>query len=117
MGGILADVTYVFAHPFRLAGNHFAVVDDAEEREFAQEIAIMASTRPGERALVPDFGITDPTFGTLDVAEVNRCLALYGPAGVAVTGIAIEVVDQSTQQTTLSFDSAPVQPTGDVVYS
>lgn len=109
-------MTLVLAHPFRLAGAHLAVVDDSDDTGFAQEIAVLAATRLGERPLVPDFGILDPTFGTVDVAELNRGLALFGPPGLAVTAMAVTVVDRSLQRVVLSFDSTPPPAAADDVF-
>ena len=51
-------MTQVLAYPLRLSGeNSLATVDDETEAFFAQEIALLVLTEPGERPLVPDFGL------------------------------------------------------------
>ncbi len=100
-------MTYVLAHPFRLVGNHLAVVDDGSDAGLAQEIAVLVCTRPGERRLVPDYGITEPVDYGLSLAEINLGLAIYGPDNLVVTDAVTTVVDRSTQATELHFDSTP----------
>lgn len=109
-------MTYLLAHPLRLAGSHFAVVDSDGEAGLAQEIAVLATTRQGERPLVADYGITDPVGAGLDPAELNRGLALYGPASLVVTDITTTVVDRATQAVVISFDSSPPAPSPDDAY-
>lgn len=94
----------VIAHPFRLAGSQVAVVEDGSDAGVAQEIAVLVSTRPGERPLVPSYGVTDPAFDGLHVAEVNAGLALYGPPGVTVSGIDVDALDPRTQRAVLTYD-------------
>lgn len=70
----------LLAHPFRLnkAGHAVTVTQDTDAA-VEQQLAVIVQTRKRERALEPDFGITDPTFDVLDRAEVNAVLAEYGP--------------------------------------
>lgn len=82
-------MTNVLAHPFALAGNAVAVVDDGSDTGAAQEIALLCATRLGERELVPGYGIPDPAFDALELAEINAGLTLYGPPGVSVTDLAV----------------------------
>lgn len=104
-------MAFVLAHPFRVAGSRIAVVDDASDAGLAQEIAVLVGTRrstgggPGERPLVPAYGVADPTFQGLDLAEINAGLSLYGPAGLLVTDLEVDVVDQSTQRARLTFEA------------
>lgn len=109
-------MTFVLAHPLRLAGAHFAVVDSDGEGGLAQEIAVLASTRQGERPLIPEYGISDPVGVGVDPAELNRGLALFGPDNLLVTGVQISTVDRATQAVLISFDSAPPPPSPDDVF-
>lgn len=104
--GAMADV---IAHPFRLAGTFIATVDDDSESGARQEIAVLATTRLGERVLVPDYGITDPTFRDgVDLPELNAGLAAFGPEGVVVTAVSAGVPDPAgLTPVTLTFDYDP----------
>lgn len=70
----------VIAHPFRLdtAGN-VAAVEDGSDDANDQAVAVLISTRQGERPLVPAFGVPDPVFGELAAADVAAGLAAFGP--------------------------------------
>lgn len=88
----------VLAFPFRLAGDSVATVTDDRD----QLVALLATTRRGERPLVPAYGVSDPVFGSIDVAELNAGLAMFGPS-VQITGIAEEIVDDRTVSTVISY--------------
>ena len=94
----------LLAHPFRV-GPDGAVVTVAEGSDdaIAQAIAVTALTRKGERPYVPDFGVTEPTFADLDVAELNAALDTFGPVGVSVDVQDVTYPSDTTQLLTLSF--------------
>lgn len=69
----------MIAHPFRLVGSTVATVEQASDAGLIQSVAVLATTRRGERPLVPSFGITDPAFHSVSQAEINAGLALFGP--------------------------------------
>jgi phage baseplate assembly protein W len=94
----------VFAHPFRLAGNAVAKVEDGSDAGLAQQIAVLATTRRGERPMVPAFGVTDPVFSSLSLAELNAGLAMFGPR-VSVTGVDVDPVDDRTVRTRVTYVS------------
>jgi hypothetical protein len=103
---MMGAMTAVLAHPFRLAGSNVATVDDDSEAGARQEIAVLVTTQLGERLMVPDYGVTDPTFGSgLDLAEVNAGLSEFGPDGVVVTGYSAGLPDdRGVAAVTLEFD-------------
>jgi hypothetical protein len=70
----------LLSHPFRLdPAGAAATVTEGTEVEIEEALSILVSTRKRERELVPDFGVTDPTFAELDLAEMNAALAVFGP--------------------------------------
>lgn len=70
----------LLSHPFRLEANGaVATVEDGTDEAYAEGIAVLAMTRKGERDLVPGFGVTDPAYTGLDLAELNVGLLDYGP--------------------------------------
>lgn len=57
----------VLSHPFRFnpgAPNSFATVDDDSDRYKADQIQAFMRTHRGERPVLQDFGVDDPTFGS-----------------------------------------------------
>lgn len=90
------------AHPFRLVAGRVASVPVGSDAAINQHIAVLATTRRGERPLVPAFGITDPAFRAVDIAEVNAGLSLFGPA-VRVTGTDMRIIDTTTVAVTLTW--------------
>lgn len=94
----------LISHPFRLEANGaVATVEDGTEEAAAEGIAVLVLTRRGERDLVPGFGMTDPTFDELSVAELNVGLAEYGP-DVIVTDVAITYPNDRTERVELAFN-------------
>lgn len=95
----------VLSHPFRLSPTgEVATVLDGSEQANAEALAVLVSTRIGERVLVPGFGITDPVFGGLDPAEVNAGLATYGPPDVTVTAIAVDYPNDTAAAIRIEFE-------------
>lgn len=73
------------SHPFRVDDTgSVAVVDDGGIDHAAEAVAVTILTEKGSRPLVPDFGLTEPTFGALDVAELQAVLRTFGPERVTV---------------------------------
>lgn len=93
----------VISHPFRLdsTGAIATVVEGSEDAD-AEAIAILALTRKGERDLVPDFGITDPAYGVLDVAELNVALSDFGPP-ITITDVAVDYPTDRLERIELAF--------------
>ncbi len=96
----------VLAHPFRLVGQQADVVEEGSDAGLAQMVAVLATTRRGEREMVPAFGISDPTFDTINAAELNAALAMFGPP-VQIDDVATGAVDDTTMEAVITF--APVE--------
>ncbi len=89
----------LLSFPFALTGSGaVATVEDGTEEALSQALAVLVCTRKGERPSAPAFGITDPTFDELDVAEVNAALDAFGPE-IRVTAL------RSTPRTDLIEDA------------
>lgn len=87
----------LLSYPFRLSPiGRVATVTQGSAEAAAEEIAQLVLTEPGERPLVPEYGINDPTFGRIDVGDIAAAVQIWGP-GVAVTGA--ETKDDSTTET------------------
>lgn len=93
----------LISHPFRLElnGDVATVAEDSDEAN-AEGIAVLVLTRTGERDLVPAFGVPDPTFNGLTLADVNVGLIDYGPP-VEVTDYSTAYPDDRTQRVELVF--------------
>lgn len=95
----------LISHPFRLEANgDVATVVDGTEEAAAEGIAILCLTRQGERDLVPEYGVTDPVFDELNLAEVNVGLTDFGP-NVTVTGVVVTYPNDRTERVELAFET------------
>lgn len=94
----------LLSHPFRLAadGSVATVEDDTDEAKL-EAVAVLVLTHKGERDLVPGYGMTDPTFSDVDLAELNLGLADYGP-DVTVAGITATPVDDTTTRVVITLE-------------
>lgn len=93
-------------HPFRFTGAGDVATVDPDGDEFAaQSIVLIAGTAPGERVMVPGFGLADPTFGDglIDTVGLNAQLELYGPAGVTVGDATVDLAADRRAVVTLPF--------------
>lgn len=69
----------LISYPFRI-NNTGSVVTIPEGRDYyADELAMLVQTNPGERELVPFYGIKDPTFSKFNKMELLEKVALFGP--------------------------------------
>jgi hypothetical protein len=69
----------LISYPFRVDNTGvIATVEDGEEY-YAQELAVLIKTEPGERSLVPDYGIADPTFDNFSTTELLSKVGMFGP--------------------------------------
>lgn len=94
----------LLAHPFRVGDDGSAVtVTDGSPDHWAQVVAVTVLTRKGERPLVPLFGVADPAFADLDVAEVNANLATFGPLELRAELTDAHPVNDTTQALTFAL--------------
>lgn len=69
----------LISYPMRLDKRGSIQTTEDGEDYYAEELAMLIKTSPGERALVPDYGIADPTFNTVDQAELLAQISFFGP--------------------------------------
>lgn len=95
----------ILSHPFRFVGGRPATVETGTDAAAAEAIVIIAGVEPGERDLVPDFGLAEPTFGAgvVDVPGLNAQLAVFGPSGVRVDSADVELRTDRTARVVLSY--------------
>lgn len=64
--------------PFEIAGASALTVEQESLEEIEQCVAVIVGTTIGERLVVPEFGIADPTFTLLqDTAEIEASVLLW----------------------------------------
>lgn len=79
-----------------------ALVEQASIGADTEQIAVLALTRPGERPLVPGFGMVDPTFAGFEVSNLAAAVALWGPP-VQIDTATVTVVDEQTEAVEVIF--------------
>lgn len=96
----------LLAYPVRLGSNGtFVDVEDGEDY-YAQEIACLIQTQPGERELVPDYGIDDPTFSEFDRLELASKIEAFGPP-VDIQDVIIQVVNDQVISVEVKYEPVP----------
>lgn len=96
----------ILAHPFRLspAGNLVTLEDGSDEAD-AQAIAVLVSTRLGERPITGDYGVEDPVFGQLEPADIAAGLAEFGPP-LTIVDVDITPVDDIREDIVIYYADA-----------
>lgn len=92
----------ILSHPFRLAGGAVATVEQDSDEGHGEQLTVLLTTRRGERTLVPSFGVSDPAFNALDVAEARLAVALHGPP-VQVLAVKARVKSETAQEVEVQY--------------
>lgn len=99
----MARMVALLAHPLRLRSDGtLATVEADTDDHYAQDIAVTIGTHVGERPLVPAFGLPDPTFDRLRIAELSAQVATWGPP-VAIVDVATTYAADGTADTAVTF--------------
>ena len=70
----------LIAFPFRVTASSAIVTrEDGTEQCFTEELAELCLTRPGERELVPQYGLSDPVFDEFNQTELVGRVSLFLP--------------------------------------
>lgn len=70
----------LIAFPFRVAKNgSVATREDGSVECLTEEIALLCLTKPGERELVPEYGLNDIEYEGVIQEELASKIALFGP--------------------------------------
>ena len=94
----------LISFPFRLSPMGYAVVKPDDSTEYyGEELGCLVGTLPGERPLVPLYGLTDPTFNAVDPNEIAIKVGLFGPP-VRITGVTPKWVSPSQQDVIIEFE-------------
>lgn len=106
--------TPLISHPFRLtAGGSVATHEDGTEEYYAERLALLILTKPGERVLVPSFGLRDPTFDEVDDAMLAAQIELFGPP-VTIASIGARPINDVIQEVIVEFDMAGEEEVGEI---
>lgn len=90
-----------FAFPFRLTPRGtIATVDQDSELGRRDQVAHLLLTRPGEREVLPGFGVEDPRYVGVDAGAVATAVSTYLPAIAAPVVTATDNND-GTQRVTV----------------
>lgn len=92
----------------------FVTRADGDPNLYAEELAVIISTRPGERELVPLFGLSDPAFDAVDADELSSQVGLFGPP-VAILSLVTVVTGPGSVDCTVSFDQLVSDGTTDLL--
>ena len=95
--------TSLISYPFRLASTGSVVTrpDDSSDY-YAELIAVLVATKPGERDQVPLFGLSDPTFTEVNAQELVYKIGLFGPP-VRVTAVKSKFTGATTEDILVEF--------------
>lgn len=105
--------TPLISHPFRLTpAGSVATHEDGTEAYYAERLALLILTQPGERVLVPSFGLRDPTYDTIDEAMLTGQIELFGPE-VTLTNVDVRAISDTLTEVVVEFDMAGDEEVGE----
>lgn len=98
-------VAQLISFPMRIQSNgRIALVEQDSTNHIGEELAILVLSRPGERDLVPSFGIEDPAFeGGVSQEEISSQVAVFGiPA--EITEVHSQPTDDTNVEVLVAFE-------------
>lgn len=100
----------LISFPFRIGPNGAVVTrpDDSNEY-YAELLAAMLLTKPGERPQVPLYGVNDPTFSEIDPQELVYKVDLFGPP-VRIVNVTSRFVSETQQDIRVEFAPLNTNP-------
>ena len=97
-------MTDLISWPFRLTPDGDVVVgDDTTPDYMAGELAQVIQTIPGERELVPDYGLEDTAFDHFDTGALVTLVEIFGPP-VIIESVTVKKVGEARQDVVISFE-------------
>lgn len=95
----------LLSHPLRLLPNgSIAALHEGSDAYLAERLAVILMTAPGERPLVPFFGINDPTYSNLDLAALSGQIRTWN-VPVEVRSVTTTTLDEARVQYDIEFDT------------
>jgi hypothetical protein len=96
-------VADLISFPFRLSQTGSIVVHPEDSPEYyAELLAVLIGTVPGERTQVPLFGVSDPTFNQIDAHELTSKVNIFGPP-VTIATVSTAQVSETEQDVLIEF--------------
>ena len=94
----------LIAHPFRM-GNDGRIQTHEQDSDayLAERIAFVLGTHPGERPLVPAFGVIDPAYDELTLASLQNQMTIF-EIPVTITSVTRSDVDNTTSAFRITFE-------------
>lgn len=93
----------VISFPFRLDGTGaVASVPQDSDLEIEEQLAVAVLTRPGERIVVPTFGVADPAFDRFLVGALQRQCLDFGP-DVQINQVSRTLRGDNREEVTISW--------------
>ena len=94
----------LISFPFRLTNSGVvATVEDGSVDAINEELAMLCLTQPGDRELVPEYGLPDLVFRGVIKEELTSKIALFGP-DVTITNILSEFPYEGEQQIVIEYE-------------
>lgn len=108
-------MTNLISYPFRLTGTGaVASRDDGDEEYLAEELAQLVQTHPGERELVPTYGLNDPAYTDFDKAMLIAQVTVFGPP-VTIEAVEAQYLSDTEQDIVVRFTPALPASTVDLI--
>lgn len=99
-------MTRLISFPFRVdPTGSVAARDDSDVEYLGEELAQLIQTHPGERELVPLYGLNDPAYAGLDAAMLTGQVSLFGPP-VQITKVESRPLNDTQTDVVVYFDRA-----------
>ena len=97
----------LISFPFRIGVNGAVATKlDGTDDYYAEELAQLVGTRPGERLMVPTYGMPDPAFDEVSATVLMLQAGKFGPP-VRIADVQTRIVNDGDMDVTITFDSAP----------
>ena len=99
----------LIAHPFRLGDDGRVFTHEQDSTAYlAERIALVLGCRPGERELVPAFGVGDPAFDGLTLASIQNQMAIFEIPAM-ITNVIRDDISDSTTSYRVTFERTEEQ--------
>jgi hypothetical protein len=99
----VAETIQTLSFPIRLTRTgSFATVEQNSDAHVDELLATAILTRPGERHLMPNFGIDDPAFVGWERIKLALHVADFGP-NVMIDDVSIEQNSTGTERVVMSW--------------
>lgn len=101
----------LMSFPFRLGPDGSVVTLPQNSSDYyAELIAALIQTKPGELKQAPLFGVNDPTFAQIDAAELVYKVGLFGPPAQIIS-VRAKFITDTRQDIQVEFQ--PLTPSPD----